>query len=193
MQQIFDFVPSMLIRLESNPQCPEVLVVSQIGSGSLKLGLSYTCHRAFPAAHNGSTHSMKFVCLFVCLRVSMAQTFMSKSKRRAALCRFTCSLCISLALLSSLPVQHMWANGVGFISSMLISVSARRASQYCLHALPQFTGAATLTDNKELHHRGCSQVVHHGGNVFFILLSSSFLLTPLFISCSHIRLHLFQH
>lgn len=46
-------------------------------------------------------------------------------------------------------------------SPMIISVGT---------ALLKFNGAVTLTDNKELHHSGWSQVMHYGSNVLIILL-----------------------
>lgn len=38
-------------------------------------------------------------------------------------------------------------------------------------ASPQFDDAGTLTDNKQLHHRGCGKAMHHGSSDLVTLLN----------------------
>lgn len=52
--------------------------------------------------------------------------------------------------------------------------------EFASFALPQLHGAVTLTDNKQLHHRGCGKPMHHERNchpsllhLLYILLSSA--------------------
>lgn len=128
----------MFIRVESNPRCPEVLVV--IGSGSAAHAHRPSLSSETPRP-SSCTHSME--------TTRRARQMHLQPVHR--LCPLTCGL-------------------LGFISPTLRRVSAGGAGWYWLHALPQFTGAVTLTDNKELHHRGCGRLVHHGGNVPVLLL-----------------------
>lgn len=82
-----------------------------------------------------------------------------------------------------------WAAWLHFSS---VNTCQHRKGRLVLPALLQFNGAVTLTDNKELHHRGRSQVMHHGSNVPVIPQSSFFFFFPRltlpFISSSHMLL-----
>ena len=111
------------------------------------------------------------------------------------------NLCLSAACTSLRPHMDHFAISTSSVAACLyvhticldIGWSVRPnlfSANKCQHskdqlAFPAFLCAGTLTDNKQLHHRGCSRPIHHGSNS--VLPSFPSLYSP-FICSSHIAI-----